>query len=114
MRKALIVWGGWEGHEPEQCARVIAEWLRKDGFSVALANTTKAFADPGLQELSLIVPICTVAKITKEEAANLVEAVAGGVGLAGHHGMCATFRECVEYHFMVVGQWVAHPGDIID
>jgi uncharacterized protein len=114
VRKALIVWGGWEGHEPEQCADIIAEWLCEDGFSVALASTTEAFADPGLHELSLIVPICTVAKITKEEAANLVAAVAGGVGLAGHHGMCATFRECVEYHFMVGGQWVAHPGDIID
>ena len=115
MREALIVWGGWEGHEPEQCAGIIAGWLREDGFSVALANTTEAFADPSLSDLSLIVPICTVSTIAKQEAANLVAAVAGGVGLAGHHGtMAATFRECVEYHFMVGGQWVAHPGNIID
>jgi type 1 glutamine amidotransferase len=114
MREALIVWGGWEGHEPEQCAGIIAEWLREDGFSVTLANTTEAFANPSLADLSLIVPICTVSTIAKQEAANLVAAVAGGVGLAGHHGTAATFRECVEYHFMVGGQWVAHPGDIID
>ena len=114
MREALIVWGGWEGHEPEQCAGIIAEWLREDGFSVALANTTEAFADPSLSDLSLIVPICTVSTIAKQEAANLVAAVAGGVGIAGHHGMAATFRESVEYHFMVGGQWVAHPGNIID
>ena len=115
MRKALIVWGGWEGHEPERCAGIFREWLEEDGFSVALANTTEAFADPSLSELSLVVPIYTMSKIAKEEAANLVAAVAGGVGLAGHHGgMADAFRECVEYQFMVGGQWVAHPGNIID
>jgi uncharacterized protein len=115
MRKALIVWGGWEGHEPERCAGIFREWLEEDGFSVVLANTTEAFADPSLAELSLVVPIYTMSKIAKEEAANLVAAVASGVGLAGHHGgMGDAFRDCVEYQFMVGGQWVAHPGNIID
>ena len=115
VREALIVWGGWEGHQPEQCANIFREWLQEDGFSVTLANTTEAFADPGLHDLSLIVPIYTMSKIAKEEAANLVAAVAGGVGIAGHHGgMGDAFRECVEYQFMVGGQWVAHPGNIID
>ena len=115
MRKALIVWGGWDGHEPEQCAEIIAGWLREDGFEVALENTTRAFADPALRDLSLIVPIYTMSTIEKDEAANLVAAVQGGVGLAGHHGgMGDAFRQCVEYQFMVGGQWVAHPGNIID
>jgi type 1 glutamine amidotransferase len=115
MRKALIVWGGWDGHEPEQCAEIIAGWLRQDGFEVALENTTRAFADPAIRDLSLIVPIYTMSTIEKDEAANLVAAVQGGVGLAGHHGgMADAFRQCVEYQFMVGGQWVAHPGNIID
>lgn len=115
MRKALIVWGGWEGHDPEECAHIIKGWLIEDGFSVDLANTTAAFADPSLHDLSLIVPIFTMSKIAKEEATNLTAAVEGGVGLAGHHGgMGDAFRECVEYQFMVGGQWVAHPGNIID
>ena len=39
----------------------------------------------------------------------------GGVGLAGYHGgMCDAFREAVDYQFMCGGQWVAHPGNIID
>jgi len=115
MRKALIVWGGWDGHEPEQCADIIAGWLRQDGFEVSLENTTQAFADPAIRDLSLIVPIYTMSTIEKDEAANLVAAVQGGVGLAGHHGgMADAFRQCVEYQFMVGGQWVAHPGNIID
>jgi type 1 glutamine amidotransferase len=115
MRKALIVWGGWEGHEPEQCAGIIRGMLEEDGFSVELAHTTTVFAEPGIRDLSLIVPIYTMAKIEKEEIANLSQAVRDGVGLAGYHGgMGDAFRESVEYQFMVGGQWVAHPGNIID
>jgi uncharacterized protein len=115
MRKALIVWGGWEGHEPEQCAHIIRGILEEDGFSVELANTTEAFAQPGIRDLSLIVPIYTMSKIEKDEIANLAQAVQDGVGLAGYHGgMGDAFRDCVEYQFMVGGQWVAHPGNIID
>ena len=115
MRKALIVWGGWSGHEPEQCANIIRDMLEEDGFAVTLATETAAFADPSLKDLSLIVPIFTMSKIEKEEAKNLSSAVEGGVGLAGYHGgMGDAFRENVDYQFMVGGQWVAHPGNIID
>ena len=115
MRKALIVWGGWEGHEPEQCANIVRGMLEEDGFSVELANTTQAFADPAIRDLSLIVPIFTMSKIEKGEVSNLAAAIESGVGLAGYHGgMADAFRECVEYQFMVGGQWVAHPGNIID
>lgn len=115
MREALIVWGGWAGHEPEQCAAVIADILRDAGFTTYLENTTEAFADPAIAELSLIVPIYTMSKIEKEELDNLTRAVRGGVGLAGFHGgMADAFRDAVDYHFMVGGQWVAHPGNIID
>jgi type 1 glutamine amidotransferase len=115
MREALIVWGGWSGHEPEQCAAIIKTMLEEDGFKVYVENTTEAFADPSIKDLSLIVPIFTMSKIEKEEVSNLVAAVQGGVGLAGYHGgMGDAFRDAVDYQFMVGGQWVAHPGNIID
>jgi type 1 glutamine amidotransferase len=115
MREALIVWGGWSGHEPEQCSKIVAEMLENEGFKVYVENTTEAFADPSIRDLSLIVPIITMAKIEKEEVQNLSKAVEGGVGLAGWHGgMGDAFRESVEYQFMCGGQWVAHPGNIID
>jgi type 1 glutamine amidotransferase len=115
MPEALIVWGGWSGHEPEQCAGIVREMLQGDGFKVRVETTTEAFADPAIKDLSLIVPIITMAKIEKAEAQNLTKAVAGGVGLAGFHGgMCDAFRESVDYQFMCGGQWVAHPGNVID
>ena len=115
MREALIVWGGWSGHEPQQGAEIIRDFLQEDGFTVRLENTTEAFADPAIKDLSLIVPIFTMSKIEKDQVSNLVAAVQGGVGLAGYHGgMADAFRDAVEYQFMVGGQWVAHPGNIID
>ena len=115
MREALIVWGGWNGHEPEACAGIIGRMLEDKGFSVRIEGSTKAFADPAIARLSLIVPICTMSKIEKPEVQNLTKAVEGGVGLAGYHGgMCDAFREAVDYQFMCGGQWVAHPGGIID
>jgi len=115
MREALIVWGGWSGHEPERCAGVVAGMLEEEGFRVHLDNTTAAFAMPALTSMSLVVPIVTMAKIEKSEVENLTKAVRGGVGLAGFHGgMCDAFRDAVEYQFMCGGQWVAHPGNIID
>jgi uncharacterized protein len=115
MREALIVWGGWNGHEPEQGAGIVRGMLEEEGFKVRVETTTAAFADPAIRDLSLIVPIYTMSKIEKEEAANLTAAVESGVGLGGYHGgMCDAFRDAVDYQFMCGGQWVAHPGNIID
>jgi type 1 glutamine amidotransferase len=115
MREALIVWGGWSGHEPEQGAHIVRDMLKDEGFEVYVENTTEAFADPSIADLSVIVPIYTMSKIEKEELANLTQAVEGGVGLGGYHGgMCDAFRDAVDYQFMCGGQWVAHPGNIID
>jgi len=115
VKKALIVWGGWHGHEPEQGSQIVRDILQNNGFEVRVETQTAAFADPALAQLNLIVPIYTMSKIEKEECANLTAAVRSGVGLAGFHGgMCDSFRDSVEYQFMTGGQWVAHPGGVID
>jgi type 1 glutamine amidotransferase len=114
MREALIVWGGWSGHEPEQCAAIVADMLAGHGFKVHVESSTQAFADPAVADLSLVIPIVTKATIEKEELANLTQAVRDGVGIAGFHSMCDAFRDAVDYQFMTGGQWVAHPGNIID
>lgn len=115
MRKALIVCGGWPGHEPEQCAQVVRDMLLRHDFEVQVENQTAAFAAADLDRLDLILPIVTRSTISKPECDKLTAAVRAGVGLAGFHGgMCDAFRDAVEYQFMTGGQWVAHPGNIID
>ncbi|HEY3229410.1 MAG TPA: ThuA domain-containing protein, partial [Roseiflexaceae bacterium] len=116
MPSALIVWGGWEGHQPRECAELWAEILHGEGFDVRLADTLDAYLDAErLRALSLIVPIWTMGVITPDQERGLLQAVAGGVGIAGWHGtMADSFRNNPEYQFMVGGQWVAHPGNIIE
>jgi type 1 glutamine amidotransferase len=115
MKKAMIVWGGWVGHEPEQGAAIVREMLTKEDFDVRVETATKAFADPAIHDLDLNVPIDTMSEIEKDEVVNLSKAIQSGVGLGGYHGgMGDAFREAVDYQFMVGGQWVAHPGNIID
>jgi type 1 glutamine amidotransferase len=112
-RSALIVWGGWDGHEPQQVAQIFVEQLESKGFTVEVSDTLDAFLDAEkLKQLSLIVPVWTMGRITGEQLNPVLEAVKGGVGIAGcHGGMCDSFREATEWQWMTGGQWVAHPGN---
>ncbi|MEK5057465.1 ThuA domain-containing protein [Paenibacillus shunpengii] len=113
MKKALIVWGGWDGHEPEQVSALFKAWLTEQNFEVEVANTLEAYRDAEkLKNLDLIIPCWTMGEIEKELASNVSTAVMEGVGLAGlHGGMCDAFRTNVDWQFMTGGQWVAHPGN---
>jgi type 1 glutamine amidotransferase len=111
-----MVYGGWEGHEPKKCVDVFAPILQGHGFDVQLADTLDVYLDAErLKTLDLIVPVWTMGTITKEQEKGLLDAVAGGVNIAGWHGgMADSFRDNPDYQFMVGGQWVAHPGNVID
>ncbi|MDD8026117.1 MAG: ThuA domain-containing protein [Acidobacteriota bacterium] len=115
-KKVLIVWGGWDGHEPKQCVDIFAPWLKEQGFDVEIANTLDAYNDGAkLKGLNLIIQIVTMSTITGDQEKNLEEAVKSGVSLAGWHGgMADSFRNNTEYEFMVGGAWAAHPGGVID
>ncbi|MEK4250957.1 ThuA domain-containing protein [Paenibacillus sp. FSL W7-1287] len=113
MRKALIVWGGWDGHQPEQVANIFRGQLEAEGFEVDVQDTLEAFRDVEyLKGLDLIIPAWTMGEIDQELVNNVSAAVQSGVGLAGcHGGMCDSFRKNVDWQFMTGGQWVAHPGN---
>ena len=115
MKHALINWGGWDGHEPEACAKLFAGLLRERGFEVDVVSDLDVYTDEAyLQGLDLVVPVWTMSEITQGQEQGLLNAVRSGAGLAGWHGgMADSFRNSVDYQFMVGGQWVAHPGNII-
>ncbi len=116
MKKALFVCGGWPGHEPEKCAAIFAPFLEENGYEAEISTTLDSYLDDEkMRSLDLIVPIWTMGTITEGQEQGLIGAVQSGVGLAGWHGgMADSFRESINYQFMVGGQWVAHPGNIID
>ncbi len=111
-KKALIVRGGWEGHQPVEVSELFYSILIEEGFEVEISETLDAFLDvEKLKSLHLIIPIWTMGKIKDAQVEPVLQAVASGVGIAGcHGGMCDAFRECVQWQFMTGGQWVAHPG----
>ncbi len=110
-----MVWGGWEGHEPKKCVDRFEPFLREQGFDVTVSNTLDSYLDePFMRSLSLVVPVWTMGTITGEQEKGLLAAVDSGVGIAGWHGgMGDSFRNNTSYQFMVGGQWVAHPGNIV-
>ncbi|WP_322924584.1 ThuA domain-containing protein [Paenibacillus campi] len=110
-KQALLVSGGWDGHQPKEVADIFADVLRNEGFDAEISYTLDAFLDEErLQSLNLIVPIWTMGEIKDEQLQPVLRAVQGGVGIAGcHGGMCDSFRNSVEWQFMTGSQWVAHP-----
>ena len=115
-KKALVVWGGWLGHEPKQCADIFAPFLRSKGYDVTVSDTLDVYLNKELMDsLDLIVPAWTMGTITGDQEKALLAAIKNGVGIGGWHGgMGDSFRNNTEYQFMVGGQWVAHPGGVID
>lgn len=116
MKKALMVWGGWDGHQPKQCVDIFAPFLSSKGYDVTVKDKLDIYTDADfMKSLDLIVPVWTMGEISKEQSKGLIDTVKSGVGLAGWHGgMGDSFRQNVDYQFMVGGQWVAHPDGIID
>lgn len=115
-KRALMVWGGWDGHTPKQSVDVFAPLLQDAGYEVTISDTLDSYLDAELlAACHLIVPMWTMGTITKEQSKGLREAVRNGSGFAGWHGgIIDSFRQDTEYQWMTGGQWVAHPGNCID
>ncbi len=115
-KKVLLVYGGWKGHEPKKCVDILQPWMEAEGASVDVFDNLEIYTDKSyMDSVDLVIQIFTMAEITNEQEKGLLGAIKNGVGIAGWHGGLAdAFRQNVEYQFMVGGQWVAHPGGIID
>ena len=115
-KNVLFVYGGWEGHEPVQTRDIFVPWLLLKGSNVKLSNSLDVYTDTAvMNNIDLIVQVWTMGEITNEQEKGLITAVKNGVGLAGWHGgLGDSFRNSVEFQYMVGGQWVAHPGGIIN
>ncbi|MEG1544186.1 MAG: ThuA domain-containing protein [Tannerellaceae bacterium] len=114
-KKVLFVFGGWDGHEPVQCRDLFVPWLKSEKAEVFVYDNLDCYKDSVLMgKIDLIIQVWTMGKIEAEQEKGLLKAVRRGVGIAGWHGgLGDSFRDNVDYQFMVGGQWVAHPGGVI-
>jgi len=109
-RRALVVRGGWFGHQPVEATDLFIPYLREHGFAVRVEDSPAPYADPGLMAgVDLIVQCMTMSTIEPAELAGLTTAVASGTGLAGWHGGIAdSYRASADYLQLIGGQFAAH------
>ena len=113
MKKALIFYGGWDGHTPKETAHLFADILRGEGFEITMSDTLSCLDNyEDLKQYDLFIPVWTMGEIGWEQCNNICKAVEEGAGIAGcHGGMCDSFRVSTDWQFMTGSQWVAHPGN---
>lgn len=113
MKKAIIVQGGWDGHEPQLTSQRFSRLLTETGeWEVVIEDNLTCLEDfESLQQYDLLVACWTMGEISPTASQNVAKAVGAGMGLAGAHGgMCDSFRQDTEWQFMTGGNWVSHPG----
>jgi len=112
---ALVVRGGWPGHEPVAATELFLPGLRAAGFDITVSDTLSVYADEAaLRRFDLIVQCWTTGELTDDECAGLVGAVRSGVGFAGWHGGILAAFGNRDYLRMVGGQFLQHPADFLD
>jgi type 1 glutamine amidotransferase len=109
-RRALIVRGGWDGHQPVEATDLFIPYLEEQNFTVDVADSPAPYADADrMAGVDLIVQCMTMSTITEEELAGLIAAVEAGTGLAGWHGGIAdSYRNNSDYLQLIGGQFAAH------
>ncbi len=115
-KQIVFVYGGWDGHAPVPTHDLLAAWLRSQGAKVIDSESLDIYTNKEvMSKADLIIQTWTMGSITGEQENGLLEAVRNGAGVAGWHGgLGDSFRNNTEYQFMVGGQWVAHPGGIVE
>ncbi|GAA2719107.1 ThuA domain-containing protein [Cellulomonas aerilata] len=109
-RQALVVRGGWDGHQPVEATELFIPHLTANGFEVRVEESPDVYADAAtMAGVDLVVQCMTMTTIEREPLAGLVAAVEAGTGLAGWHGGIAdSYRASADYLQLVGGQFAHH------
>jgi len=115
-RRALVVRGGWDGHQPVEATDLFIPFLSEHGFTVDVHDSPAPYADADLMAgIDLVVQCVTMSTIERDQFDGLRTAVEAGTGLAGWHGGIAdSFRSTSDYLHLVGGQFACHPGKAPD
>ncbi len=112
QKSALVVRGGWDGHQPVETTDSFVPFLTEHGYDVRVEDTTAVYADAAVMaDVDVVVQTVTMSSITGEELHGLIAAVRAGTGLAGWHGGIAdSFRNSSDYLHLIGGQFATHPA----
>lgn len=114
MKQALVVRGGWDGHQPIETTDIFIPFLEQNGFKVRIENSPAIYADAEFMAcVDLIQQTNTMNTIEKEEFAGLQTAIVNGAGFGGWHGgIVDSYRNSSDYLQMLGGQFASHPGKL--
>jgi uncharacterized protein len=111
-KHALIVRGGWEGHQPKEATELFIPFLEANNFFIRIEGSPDVYADVTyMASVDLIVQCNTMATIAREPLQGLRAAIQAGTGMAGWHGGIAdSYRNSADYLHLIGGQFACHPG----
>lgn len=67
--KALITWGGWDGHEPDKVAEIFRAMIEAEGGEAQVIDHLKPFDDAEeLKTYDLLVPVWTMSDLSRDAA----------------------------------------------
>lgn len=114
--RALIVRGGWAGHQPVETTDVFLPFLEGNGYDIRIEESNEIYADAAaMAEIDLIVQSVTMSEISGAAVKGLRDAVLAGTGFAGWHGgIVDSYRANSDYLQLVGGQFVKHPAKAQD
>ena len=64
MPRALIVWGGWEGHRPREMADAVAALLGTEGYDTVMTGDYAALGADDVGRMDLVVPSSPMTRST--------------------------------------------------
>ncbi|MBE4718102.1 ThuA domain-containing protein [Pseudarthrobacter sp. AB1] len=111
-KTALVVRGGWDGHQPLEATELFIPFLKDKGYDVRVEESTKIYADAEyMAGVDLVMQCMTMTTIEKDEFEGLRTALENGTGMAGWHGGIAdSYRNTSDYLHLIGGQFACHPG----
>jgi type 1 glutamine amidotransferase len=112
MKRALIVWGGLELHQPKRGAELVGGWLQEAGFAVSLSNDYEELGEAA--DYDLVMPQVTGGELSTDASIAFCAAVETGVGVAAfHHGLATSFPGNAQLRFVSGSTFASHPGDVV-
>jgi uncharacterized protein len=113
MTRVLFLSGGWPGHHPREVARWAGGVMSDLAFEIDTIEDPHLL-DQDLRPYDLIVigwtQAMTTEDLTDSAEERLHEAVRTGTGLAGWHGMAASFRASLRFSLLAGASFLDHPG----